>query len=104
MSQEEVENLLGKSVSETYCLDQKVKCISYGLGTCYSNALGSRNEDLTICFDQERKVIQYGLKEVDNKLCNHKMGHCMRHKEKCKCYTQKNQTMGQECQFEIERW
>ena len=103
MKLKEVEKLLGKSVSYTYCVDKKIKCTSYGLGTCYASSWTLSSTELTICVNDKQKVIEFRKGRLHREICNEKIIHCMHDETKCDCYIQDIRN-GEECSFKVDRW
>lgn len=99
----EVEKLLGKSISTSYCMDKKVKCIWYDLGKCYANSFTMSSGILYVCVDENFKVIGVGRNRFDNEICNENIIHCLDGKEKCDCYKNDAPT-SVECNFKVDRW
>jgi hypothetical protein len=59
MTIKQVEELLGEEYRWRYSKDGKVKCVSYVMGVCYSNALSIVPMSLYACFNRSGVLIRY---------------------------------------------
>jgi hypothetical protein len=98
-----VEDLLGKARILTYCKDEKTKCVTYNLGTCYASSLTISHGALNICFNRNQQTIGFGDDDYLAKACKEKFS-CF--KEKCDC--EEISSIGSiipiECPFELDKW
>jgi hypothetical protein len=111
MKLKEVEKLLGKSISYNYCINKKIKCAPYSLGTCYVSSWTITPGVLTICFNKKNELIKFSRKQkMQKKLCNKKIIHCYHNEIKCICPFTKTRDDGTKgttfptCDFEVDRW
>jgi hypothetical protein len=104
MTLKEVEELLGEEKPDVYCVDKKIKCSTYHMGTCYASALTWSSDFLEICFNDKEKVIGFGREGFYEDVCENKFFWCPSDEEKCKYFMKKDQAMGEKCTFEVNRW
>lgn len=70
MGIEEVIKMLGKTDLKDYCIDKKVKCIEYHLGTCVDfTVLLEGRSDIYLCFDGNNQYISAGLSRYPQEIC-----------------------------------
>ncbi len=72
MKFKEVEDLLGKDYLLKYCLNKKVKCIKYALGTCYASSWTLSHGWINICFDSNQEIVRFDNKIFEEKICDWK--------------------------------
>lgn len=108
MTRQEVENLLGKVTTYFYCLDKKVKCASYGMGTCVWNSLTSSGPvSVEICFNDKEKVVAFSRDtHIVKNFCEDQKNRalCFSDKEYCICYKEKLDEYGNNDNCKIDRW
>jgi len=69
MKIEEVIKMLGKTDLKYYCIDKKIKCLYYRLGTCTDFILDIGHNHTYICFDSNNQYISAGLSHHNDKIC-----------------------------------
>ena len=107
-----VEGLLGNTELITYCIDKKIKCLEYYMGTC-STGSGV----LEICFDETLQAISVGRDGhySSSKLCGDKSIGCSKklygyktasnlsNGYGCICYLNEDH-ISEKCPFEVNMW
>lgn len=108
MSVTQVNDLLGIEPLVSYCLEKRIKCVHYSLGTCHSGLTVSFGALFT-CFDASQTLIAIGGQDFDEKLCDYKYAICGVGEPflnlGCNCYPKTKRHIGPEkCKDKIEMW
>jgi hypothetical protein len=111
MKLEEVEKLLGPERA-IYCLEKRIKCLSYSLNTCYASAWTISSGWLDICFNHRQEVIKWGKHgnagpELYGTICDYKYAWFSSSKgyicEDGRIQFERG-VISEKCSHEIEKW
>lgn len=108
-TEKEVVELLGEELSRFYCMNKKVKCYTYSLGSCCSWGMFKVDDYLQICFNDKQQIIDVGKDGLEEKICNNKGILCFKNKP-CKCFRDADDDTDlwkedrHNCKFAVDRW